>query len=218
MDGVHDLGGFDGFGPVDAHGPEPVFADEWEGRLLAIVRSMGYAGAWQLDHLRSAVEQLPPVVYLASAYYERWLLAIEHLVVTRGLASRTELTAGQVFGPGPELSRRLTVEVANGRLARGSFFGTGTAEPRFAIGQQVRTQNLHPRGHIRLPGYARDKVGTVERCHGCHTFPDAVAADRGDDPQWLYTVAFDAAELWGPDAEADATVSFEAYEPYLEPA
>ena len=82
----------------------------------------------------------------------------------------------------------------------------------------MRTKNIHPTTHTRLPRYARGKVGVVEMCHGCHMYPDSVATDRGDDPQWLYTVVFDSRELWGPDADPTLKISIDAFEPYLDPA
>jgi len=59
-------------------------------------------------------------------------------------------------------------------------------------------------------------VGVVERLHGAHVFPDSVVVGKGEDPQWLYTVRFDAQELWGADADPTLKVSIEAFEPYLE--
>jgi nitrile hydratase subunit beta len=81
----------------------------------------------------------------------------------------------------------------------------------------VRTKNMHPKTHTRLPRYARDKVGVIEALRGCHVFPDTVAVGQGEDPQWLYTVLFDGRELWGENAEPSLKVSIEAFEPYLEP-
>ena len=77
-------------------------------------------------------------------------------------------------------------------------------------------KNIHPTTHTRLPRYARGHVGVVERLHGAHIFPDSAAAGKGEDPQWLYTVRFDAQELWGADADPKLKVSIEAFEPYLE--
>lgn len=77
---------------------------------------------------------------------------------------------------------------------------------------------MHPRGHTRLPRYVRGHVGNVARLHGAHVFPDSSAHSLGEDPQWLYVVVFDAAELWGADAEPASTLSVDAFEPYLEPA
>ena len=103
-------------------------------------------------------------------------------------------------------------------LTRGSFAREAQAKPAFAVGDRVRTKNIHPATHTRLPRYARDKTGVVERINGCHVFPDTNAHGKGDHPQWLYTVVFDGAELWGADGDPALKVSIEAFEPYLERA
>jgi nitrile hydratase len=217
MDGVHDMGGMDGFGKVEPEPNEPVFHAPWEGRVLAMQRSMGYAGAWHIDAARFAQEQLPPHVYLTASYYQRWALGLEKNLVDRGFAGTDELAAGHALRPGRPIARKLTPDVVKG-LSRGSFYRQAQGPARFKPGDKVRTKNLHPATHTRLPRYARGRVGVVELVHGCHAFPDAVAIDRGDDPQWLYTVVFDGRELWGADADPSVTVSIDAFEPYLEPA
>ena len=103
-------------------------------------------------------------------------------------------------------------------MTRGSFFRQPQAPARFKLGDRVRTKNIHPLTHTRLPRYARGRFGVVELAHGCHVFPHAVAIDKGDDPQWLYTVVFDGRELWGADADPTVTVSIDAFEPYLDQA
>jgi nitrile hydratase len=138
--------------------------------------------------------------------------------VERGYAGADELAAGHALHPGKPLSRKLTTDVVKQGMTRGSFYRQASASARFKAGDRVRTKNIHPATHTRLPRYARGKVGVVQLVHGCQAFPDAVAIDKGDDPQWLYTVVFDGTELWGPDAEAGLTVSIDAFEPYLEPA
>jgi nitrile hydratase subunit beta len=217
MDGVHDMGGMDGFGKVEAEKNEPVFHAPWEGRVLAMQRAMGYAGAWHIDHARFAQERLPPLTYLGVSYYRRWALAMEKNLTERGFASTAELEAGHAQGPGKALPRKLTLDLVAG-LSRGSFYRQQQGPQRFQPGDRVRTKNIHPATHTRLPRYARGKLGTVERCHGCHMYPDSVAINRGDDPQWLYTVLFEGRELWGPDGDPSLKVSIEAFEPYLEPA
>ena len=98
-------------------------------------------------------------------------------------------------------------------------YGRPTNVPAgFKPGDRVRTRNIHPVGHTRLPRYARGKTGTVEQVRGCHVYPDTIAAGEGENPQWLYTVVFDGRELWGEDSDPSLTVSIEAFEPYLEPA
>ena len=218
MDGVHDMGGMDGFGKVEPEPNEPVFHAAWEGRVLAMQRAMGYAGAWHIDMARFAQERLPPPVYLTVSYYQRWALAMETNVVERGYVGADELAAGHALHPGKPLNRKLTTDVVKQGMTRGSFYRQARASARFKAGDRVRTKNIHPATHTRLPRYARDKVGVVQLVHGCQAFPDAVAIDKGDDPQWLYTVVFEGTELWGPDAEAGLTVSIDAFEPYLEPA
>jgi nitrile hydratase beta subunit len=128
------------------------------------------------------------------------------------------LKAGHALTPGKTLKRKMTPADVPEKLTRGSFFRSPQGPARFQVGDRVRTKNMHPATHTRLPRYARDKIGVVERCHGCHMFPDSVALDRGDNPQWLYTVVFEASELWGADADPTLKVSIEAFEPYLDPA
>ena len=89
--------------------------------------------------------------------------------------------------------------------------------PAYASGAHVRVRKVDSPGHIRTPHYIRGKTGTIERIHGCHAYPDAVASGKGDDPQWLYTVVFQAHDLWGPQADPTVSVSVDAWESYLEP-
>jgi nitrile hydratase beta subunit len=218
MDGIHDLGGMDGFGSVEAEPDEPVFHAAWEGRVMAMQRAMMYAGAWNIDMLRYSQERLPPRVYLGVSYYERWLLSAEMNVTERNWAAGDELAAGHALRPGKPLPRKLTAATVGAGLIRGGYARAAPRAARFAPGDRVRAKNIHPATHTRLPRYARGRVGTVERVQGCHVFPDTAAIDRGDDPQWLYTVRFDGTELWGPDSDPTVSVSVEAFEPYLEPA
>ena len=218
MNGVHDMGGMDGFGKVVLEPDEPVFHAEWEGRVMAMMRAMGFAGAWNIDMSRASREELPPHVYLGSSYYRKWALGMEQLLLDRGLADKDELAAGRALRPGKTLRRKLTPDVVERSLTRGSFARDAQAPARFKPGDRVRMKNIHPATHTRLPRYVRGHAGVVELQHGCHVFPDAAVLGNGDDPQWLYTVRFDARELWGPDADPTVAVSIDAFEPYLEPA
>ena len=218
MNSVHDMGGMDGFGKVEVEQNEPPFHARWEGRVLAMQRAMGYAGAWHIDHSRFAQEQLPPRVYLAVSYYQRWALAMEHNLLERGYVAPDELDAGHALRPAKPLDRKRTLDAVPGSMMRSSFFRQQQGPARFKPGDRVRTKNINPATHTRLPRYARDKLGVVELIHGCHAYPDSVATDRGDDPQWLYTVVFDGQEIWGADADPTLKISIDAFEPYLEPA
>jgi len=212
---IHDMGGMHGFGPVVAEASEPPFHEAWEGRVLAMQRALGYTRLWTIDGSRASQETLPPLTYLGASYYERWFLGLECRVVAHGLVGEDELMAGRSLRPGMRLNRILTVEDVPRTQTRGNFARPAPAPARFKPGDAVRTRNLNPKTHTRLPRYARGKFGTVEAVRGCHVFADSAATGAGDDPQWLYTVVFAAPELWGEAADPTITVSIEAFEPYL---
>jgi nitrile hydratase beta subunit len=218
MDGVHDMGGMHGFGKVEAEKDEPVFHSQWEAHCFALNRAMSYAGLWTIDQSRASREELPPEVYLASSYYKKWELGLEHQIVAVGLAGADEIKAGHALRPGNALKRKLAAAEVPNTLTRGSFARPAQAPARFKPGDRVRTRNIHPQTHTRLPRYARGRIGVVEALRGCHVFPDTAAIGKGEDPQWLYTVLFEGRELWGEAAEPALKVSIEAFEPYLEPA
>jgi nitrile hydratase subunit beta len=215
---IHDMGGMHGFGPVEVEPNEPVFHEEWEGRVLAMQRAMGYARQWTIDGGRASLETLPPLIYLAASYYQRWFLGLEKRVVAHGLVGEDEIKAGKSLRPGRRLNRTLTEADLPNVLTRGNFERPAPAPARFKQGDRVRTRNINPETHTRLPRYARGKLGTIETIRGCHVYPDTAAIGAGDDPQWLYTVVFSAQELWGEDADPTVKVSIEAFEPYLDPA
>jgi nitrile hydratase len=218
MDGIHDMGGMHGFGKVEPEPNEPVFHAEWEAHCLAINRAMSFAGAFSIDQSRAAIEELPPDVYLTSSYYRKWALRLENLLVKLGLADAEEIEAGRALHPGNALRRRLNAADVPASLTRGSYARPATAPARFAPGDRVRTKNIHPATHTRLPRYARGRTGVIEALRGCHVFPDSAALGQGENPQWLYTVLFEGRELWGEAAEPSLKISIEAFEPYLEPA
>ncbi|MCC6194532.1 MAG: nitrile hydratase subunit beta [Burkholderiales bacterium] len=216
MNGVHDMGGMQGFGPVMPEADEPWFHEPWERRVFALTLAMGATGAWNLDQSRTARESLPPARYLASSYYRIWLEGVRKLLLARGLVTEAELADGHAHAAPAALARVLMEDEVAAVLARGSpTLRAANAPARLRVGDAVRTRNLNPPSHTRLPRYCRDKPGTVIRVHGAHVFADAHAHGR-EDPQWLYTVRFDAKDLWGPDTTADA-VSVDCWEPYLEP-
>jgi nitrile hydratase subunit beta len=217
MDGIHDMGGMHGFGKVEPEQDEPVFHAPWEGRCLALNRALGAIGAWTIDEGRAGIEQLPPDVYLAASYYGKWALRLENMVIARRLAGADELAAGHALHSGKP-RRKLTVADVPGTLTRGSFGRQAPTPARFAVGDRVRTKNIHPATHTRLPRYARGHVGVIEAIRGCHVFPDSTAVGGGENPQWLYTVVFDARELFGETADTALKVSIEAFEPYLQSA
>jgi nitrile hydratase len=219
MNGGQDLGGMMGFGPVAPEPGEPPFHAAWERRAFGVTLAMGATGAWNLDTSRHARESIPPGEYLASSYYEIWTRGVERLVVQTGLVTPEELGAGVALAPPAPVRRVLAAADVPAVLARGGPTDRPAQRPaRFAVGDAVTTRNLNPRGHTRLPRYARGRSGTVELVHGVFVFPDTNAHGQGEDPQWLYTVRFSGRELWGEGADPTLVVSVDAWESYLEPA
>ena len=215
MNGPHDLGGMMGFGRVAAEPGEPVFHAAWERRAFAVVLAMGALGRWNIDMSRHARERIPPATYLASSYYEIWLQGLATLMLERGLVSAAELSSGTSAAAAPPDLRVLRAADVSRVLARGGPADRPAPAPaRFAAGDRVRTRNLHPEGHTRIPRYARGRTGEIVKIHGAHVFPDSSAHGKGDDPQWLYTVGFTAGELWGKDSRDRVMVDL--WEPYLE--
>ena len=223
MNGVHDMGGLQGFGALTLEADEPLFHAPWERRALGITLGMGASGLWNIDLSRSVRESLPPDQYLTLGYYGIWIAALERLILRAGVIGADELTAGRSLTPPRPLPRVMQAAQVDAALARGSPTQRPSTTPaRFAVGDRVRARNIHLHGHTRLPRYVRGHVGSVVLLHGTHVFPDRHAAGEpgsafDDTPEWLYTVEFDGAELWGPQAEPGTRVSVDAWEPYLEP-
>jgi len=218
VNGVHDMGGMHGFGKVAPDADERPFHATWEARVLAMQRAIRFARAWNIDMSRDAIERQPPQRYLAASYYERWLMGMETSAVEKGLIDPDEIAAGHALRPGKSVAKVMTKDDLGRPFTRGSFSRPPGHEARFKPGDRVRTRNINPATHTRLPRYARGREGLVEAVRGCHVFPDSVVTGHGEDPQWLYTVVFNGRQLWGANADPTLTVSIEAFEPYLEPA
>jgi nitrile hydratase beta subunit len=219
MNGAHDMGGMMGFGPVDPEPDEPVFHAEWERRVFALTLAMGAAGLWDIDKSRHRRETRHPARYLNATYYQIWLEGLVRLMTDAGLVTADEVSAGRSFEPPAPVKRVLAAGDVETVLASGASAARAPQAPaRFRLGEQVRTRNVHPRGHTREPRYLRGRLGEIVKVHGAHIFPDSRAHGLGEDPQWLYTVRFAARELWGEDRNAGDTVHADLWEPYLEPA
>src|ERR1700731_1908001 len=201
MNGVHDMGGMHGFGPVVAERGEPVFHARWEG----VVRGMfeGTAGNYfNIDEFRRVMERMPAEDYLRASYYEKWLYAIETILKEKGVVTADELPTGRPSLPPPPPARRESPP---------------DQTPRFATGDPVVTRNLNSKGHTRLPRYARGKRGVIRSLRGSFRLPDANAHGKGPAWQPCYTVEFDARELWGTEASPGDRVCIDLWESYLDP-
>jgi hypothetical protein len=182
VDGVHDLGGMHGFGPVPIETDEPLFHEPWEGRVWGMRATV--MRSTTIDRFRYTIEQMPPAEYLAASYYERWLWAIEHLAAEQGILDSADHPA-----PMPRPSPV-----------------TSTWAGRFHEGDRVRVRNTVTNGHTRVPRYLRRHVGRVERVAFAWPNPgQSAATGTYGEPELVYTVAFAAAELFGPAADHTIT-------------
>jgi nitrile hydratase len=216
MNGIHDMGGMHGFGPVEREANEPVFHAAWEARLFAIRHAMGAWGKWNIDGSRYAREIIPPAEYLRMSYYERWLAGLVTQMIDAGLVTREEVQTGRPAGGARKAQPRLSPGQVEKVLARSPSLRDVPVVAGFKTGDRVRTRNFHPAGHTRLPRYARGKAGTILRDQGVHVFPDTSAHGLGEQPQHLYSVRFEARELWGEAAGAREAVYLDLWEGYLE--
>ena len=218
MDGIHDLGGRQGFGHVDVDEKEEAFHSGWEARAYGLVRAMSKAPDWTLDRFRFTREQIEPADYLTRPYYDQWLQCYAALMVESGCASVAEIAIGQPSGGGPDLG----APAAPGQVAAQRKQAAATFERpwdkaiRFSAGDRVRTSPHMHGGHTRLPGYARGCEGEVVHVRGAFVLPDK-SVDGIEQAEPLYTVAFEASQLW-PGDRVDHVVHLDLWESYLEPA
>lgn len=219
MDGIHDMGGMQGWGSVTVDPTEPVFSAPWEGKAFALGALSARLSGTNLDAMRHAIDRQHPYAYLVDGYYGRWLGCVETLLVDSGVLApgaveaRARRARGEeVAEPGvPEESKPDYKPTGPGSLR------TLDTPPRFDVGDRVRARAMSPRGHTRLPRYVRGHVGTVTRHQPPHVLPDTNAHFLGENVQHVYAVRFASTELWG-DAAEPFDLTIDMYDDYLEPA
>jgi nitrile hydratase len=204
MDGIHDLGGKQGFGPVRHSPTAAAFHDDWEKRVNALYSLAVRAGLFNMDEYRHAIERMEPRHYLSASYYERSLTSLATLLVEKGLVTRDELER-RADGAFP-----LSSPSAPGR-------SNVAAAARFRVGDRVVVRNDHVPGHVRMPAYIRGKRGVVVGESPPYPFPDAAAHGVAAADEPTYDVRFAAAELW-PNAADAAFVHVGVFQSYLVPA
>jgi nitrile hydratase beta subunit len=219
MNGVHDMGGMHGFGPIEREADEPVFHYRWEARTFALRQACGALGKWNIDMSRHANERMPPEKYLPATYYERWLSGLQRLLVEKGLVTAPELASGRSERPAPAGLVAFPPDKVDAAVRAGRNYRVDAAVPAgFAAGARVTARNINPAGATRLPRYVRGKHGVIERDYGVFIFPDANAAGQGQKPQHLYSVRFSARELWGAEVASRDCVCVDLWEDYLDAA
>jgi nitrile hydratase len=225
VNGAHDLGGTQSFGPIPRSQNETVFHDPWQGRVEAMTMALLVAGHFGGGGaLRYAIESLPPLRYLQDGYFERHLDGLEAALAQRKLLSPAEIRdrVAQLGGDGePQRSGAAHTTGAPGLPTPGGEPSNRREDDRprrFAVGDEVIARNIHPRGHTRLPRYVRGRRGRIATIHPPAVFPDTDAHGMGENPQHIYTVSFDGRDLWGDTAEPNLKVQLGLWESYLEAA
>ena len=211
-----------GFGAVPIEQDEPVYHEDWEGTVIAGILATMMAGLYNLDQFRAGHDDLEPLSYISIGYYRRWLHTLEVNCVNAGVFSPEELEARIAeiaegaplpVRDDPRLKQALEELVEQGATNARSV----PREPRFRTGDRVRGRVFPDARHVRIPGYAQGKVGTVQVVHEAFVFPDTNLRDEGENPEHVYAVGFPARDLW-PDGDEDATVLVDLWESYLEEA
>lgn len=221
MDGIHDLGGMDGFGSVPYANPSETFHERWHGETYATLLATLGNGIAPIDRFRHSIERIPPDLYLSSPYYDRWVTALTRLYVESGLVDPgtfTERTRAIEAGDfdATEVGDSTPVDLSSYTWIREDP-DTAPDDPAFDLGDRVIVRNDHPTGHTRSPRYARRACGEIEADRGLEPFPDARAHGR-DVSRRLYRVVFEGRELWGDEADPELSVTLDLWEPYLRPA
>lgn len=223
MNGIHDMGGLHGFGPIPVEQNEPVFHARWEGRVYAMTQVLDTTGIYNLDEHRHEIELMHPADYLRDGYYGRWLFAMERILDRKAVLRRTEVDrrldeqrqdASRFASLSDDRNWPLPVEK---QIRWGALRPEVTVSPMFSEGERVRVRNLHPEGHTRLTAYVRGKTGIITKVNAQPwIFPDTRAHHAGDNPQAVYNVTFTGHELWGDAAEPNSKVNIDLCEAYLE--
>jgi nitrile hydratase subunit beta len=220
MNGIHDMGGMHGMGPIQHEENEPVFHQRWEGRMFAITLAIRAWKKWNIDVGRHMIERIYPADYLRLSYYEKWLARDIGLLVKHGLVTQEEIDTGSPAPGSQKAMPPFTIANLAPTVAQWSSYTRpeADAKARFRVGDRVRARKINPTGHTRLPRYARGREGVIDRQRGIFVFPDTNAHFQGEDPQHLYSVRFRAQELWGESASPADSVYLDMWDSYLEHA
>jgi nitrile hydratase len=217
MDGIHDVGGKQGFGRVNPTSNEPPFQYDWEGRLFGIVRALTRPSDWNADKFRFTREQLPPIEYLTRPYFDQWYRCYAAMLLGSRLVTAAELATGRSMQSGPKLGKPMSAaDVATARKKTDRYDREYRGEPRFAVGDRVRVSVTGQPGHTRLPQYVRGHVGVVIAVHGAHVIPDEGAKGH-PTAEPLYSAAFELVELYPEQKTIADKVHLDLWERYLEP-
>lgn len=212
MDGIHDLGGMQGFGQVphraNSLSYKPVFHEDWEHLAYSLLfLAAGHLGTFSVDELRHAIERMEAPRYFNSPYYDRIVIGTATLLVECGVLTQKELD--DVLGEKFALARPSRSKGRSAVLGR----------PAFEVGDSVVVRNEFVTGHVRMPAYCRGKEGVIlHRTTQEWPFPDAIGhGDKSATMQPTYHVQFEAKDLWRESTDT-AYVVVDLFESYLDKA
>ena len=214
MEGTHDLGGKQGFGPIPIETGDAPFEFDWEWRMWGIARE-GVAHGITIDWFRHGLERMVPADYLTYRYFQKWCANYFMLLIDGGAITIDEAVKGHAeTRTNAAPVKTLDDVMAANAGANFSFEMESTMPSPFAVGDTVVTKRKMSADHTRLPAYARNATGTIINHHGTHPLPDkgALGLHEGEH---LYTVSFTASELWGDDSNPRDTVTLELWESYF---
>ena len=214
MDGIHDLGGKQGFGAIDVNEPEQAFHHELDGIGWAINQTTRAPGL-SIDWWRFIRENTPPIDYLSRPYFDQWVMTQLIALIDNGQISLDEVLTGNIINETdrPEIMSKEQVYQATAKAAV-RFDRAVENKALYAVGDRVTTRAYSVSGHSRLPAYAQGKCGEVTAHHGAHLYPEDCAAGK-ENAAHLYTVGFTSAELWPADENHNSVVYLDLWEPYF---
>ena len=209
MDGIHDLGGMEGFGAIAAEEEEPTFHEPWGVTAFALnLLSIGVLRPTTPTRYRHAIERMPPARYLTARYYERVLTGVASLLVEKGRVTPAgaRATRRRRFPPGA--SRRAGSRAREGSRRRPTLRGwrSRASERDPPVGAHAGSPLRPRRNGRRTP---RRAAVLVPR-HVGHGLPRRKEA--------TYHVEFAARDLWAEAAGPRESVIVDLWETYLEPA
>ncbi|MCD0505866.1 nitrile hydratase subunit beta [Bordetella petrii] len=202
MDGMHDLGGKQGFGFIQKEAQRAGLKENWEIKISALMGRLVGQHCFNMDEYRHAIERMAPAHYLSASYFERTFTAVASLCLEKGLITAEEFrrAAGEAVP--------LSVPSKPGRTHEGAL-------PGLKIGDTVRVRNLFVPGHIRMPAYVRGKTGKIVGVSPAYPYPDAAAHGLDCARQATFDVCFQAGDLWENGSDS-AEVHVGLFHAYLE--
>ncbi len=217
MNGVHDCGGMQCYGPLHHTATEPSFHERWEARVLALNMASWYVRNADLPTFRSDIEALPAADYLRMSYWEIWYTALLNRLLANRWLTKREVELGHSDGSTLQGAQAISAPEAVAALIKPRTQSRKDPQTaRFRVGTPVRAKNINPTGHTRLPRYVRGKLGVVTAYRGSYDFPDTDEYNLGANPNGVYSIRFTARELWGTGAPVNDVIYLDLWERYLE--